>query len=52
LAAIGGGKHINCIENFWNRAKRHLRKYTSIPRQNFHLFVAGAVGSAELSSLN
>ena len=34
-----GGKHINGIENFWNQAKRHLRKYNGIPRQNFNLFL-------------
>jgi transposase len=33
------GRHINGIENFWNQAKRHLRKYNGIPRQNFHLFL-------------
>jgi transposase len=31
--------HINGIENFWNQAKRHLRKYNGIPRQNFNLFL-------------
>lgn len=31
--------HINGIENFWNQAKRHLRKYNGIPKQNFHLFL-------------
>lgn len=31
--------HINGIENFWNQAKRHLRKYNGIPRQHFHLFL-------------
>ena len=31
--------HINGIENFWNQAKRHLRRYNGIPRQNFHLFL-------------
>ncbi|MEL7049808.1 MAG: IS1595 family transposase, partial [Pseudomonadota bacterium] len=31
--------HINGIENFWNQAKRHLRKYNGIPRQNFHLYL-------------
>jgi len=31
--------HINGIENFWNQAKRHLRRYNGIPRQNFHLFI-------------
>jgi transposase len=31
--------HINSIENFWNQAKRHLRKINGIPRQNFGLFL-------------
>jgi transposase len=31
--------HINGIENFWNQAKRHLRRYNGIPQQNFHLFL-------------
>lgn len=31
--------HINGIENFWNQAKRHLRRYNGIPRQNFPLFL-------------
>lgn len=31
--------HINGIENFWNQAKRHLRKFNGIPRQNFGLFL-------------
>ena len=31
--------HINGIENFWNQAKRHLRKYNGIPKQHFHLFL-------------
>src|ERR1700733_16159144 len=26
------GNHINGIENFWNQAKRHLRRYNGIPR--------------------
>lgn len=30
--------HINGIENFWNQAKRHLRKVNGIPRENFGLF--------------
>lgn len=33
------GKHINGIENFWNQAKRILRKYNGIPKHNFHLFI-------------
>jgi len=32
-------KHINGIENFWNQAKRHLRKFNGMPRQHFHLFL-------------
>jgi transposase len=34
-----GHNHINGIENFWNQAKRHLRKFNGIPRQNFGLFL-------------
>ncbi|WP_300702375.1 IS1595 family transposase, partial [uncultured Brachyspira sp.] len=31
--------HINGIENFWNQAKRHLRKFNGIPKEHFHLFI-------------
>ena len=31
--------HINGIENFWNQAKRVLRKYNGIPKKNFPLFL-------------
>jgi transposase len=31
--------HINGIENFWNQAKRHLRKYNGIPKHHFSLFL-------------
>lgn len=31
--------HINGIENFWNQAKRHLRRYNGIPKAHFHLFL-------------
>ena len=31
--------HINGIENFWNQAKRTLRKYNGISMSNFHLFL-------------
>ena len=31
--------HINGIENFWNQAKRHLRKFNGIPSQNFYWFL-------------
>ncbi|MFN5174045.1 MAG: IS1595 family transposase, partial [Holosporaceae bacterium] len=33
--------HINGIENFWNQAKRHLRRFNGIPRQQFPLFLKG-----------
>ena len=35
----GGHNHINGIENFWNQAKRHLRKYNGIPREHFWLYL-------------
>lgn len=31
--------HINGIENFWNQAKRHLRRANGIPRASFFLFL-------------
>ncbi len=31
--------HINGSENFWNQAKRHLRKYNGIPKKHFPLFL-------------
>jgi len=31
--------HINGIENFWNQAKRVLRKYNGIDKKNFPLFL-------------
>jgi transposase len=31
--------HINGIENFWNQAKRHMRKFNGVPRENFALFL-------------
>ncbi len=33
-----GKNHINGIENFWNQAKRVLRKYNGIPKESFPLF--------------
>ena len=37
---FGRGKnHINGIENFWNQAKRVLRKYNGIPKDSFPLFL-------------
>ena len=31
--------HINGTENFWNQAKRHLRRFNGVPKQSFHLFL-------------
>ena len=31
--------HINGIENFWNQAKRHMRKFNGIPKARFGLFL-------------
>jgi len=31
--------HINGIENFWNQAKRVLRKYNGVPKNHFNLFL-------------
>ena len=33
------GNHINGIENFWNQAKRHMRKFNGVPKENFPLFL-------------
>lgn len=39
LEFVQGKNHINGIENFWNQAKRVLRKYNGIPRSTFPLFL-------------
>jgi len=31
--------HINGIENFWNQAKRHMRKFNGVPKEHFGLFL-------------
>ena len=31
--------HINGIENFWNQAKRHMRRFNGVPKENFNLFL-------------
>lgn len=31
--------HINGIENFWNQAKRHMRKFNGVPKEHFRLFL-------------
>ena len=34
-----GKNHINGIENFWNQAKRQLRKFNGVPKEHFGLFL-------------
>jgi transposase len=36
---VKAGNHINGIENFWNQAKRILRKYNGIPKNSFYYFL-------------
>ena len=31
--------HINGIENFWNQAKRHLRRFNGVSKATFPLFL-------------
>ena len=31
--------HINGIENFWNQAKRHMRKFNGVPKEHFGAFL-------------
>ena len=31
--------HINDIENFWNQAKPHMRKFNGISKENFMLYL-------------
>ena len=33
------GNHINGIENFWNQAKRHMRKFNGVPKAQFGLYL-------------
>jgi transposase len=35
--------HINGIENFWNQAKRHLRRFNGIPKTTFNLYLQECV---------
>ena len=42
MGLSGSGKSTlmrNGIENFWNQAKRHLRKYNGSPQHHFNLFL-------------
>lgn len=38
-AFVDDRSHINGIENFWNQAKRHPRRFNGVPRQHFHLYL-------------
>ena len=31
--------HINGIENFWNQAKCHMRKFNGVPKAQFGLYL-------------
>ena len=31
--------YINGIENFWNQAKRHMRKFNGVPKAQFGLYL-------------
>ena len=31
--------HINGIENFWNQAKRYMRKFNGVPKDHFELYL-------------
>ncbi|WP_182419207.1 IS1595 family transposase [Bartonella sp. HY038] len=35
---VDKSNHINGIENFWNQAKRHMRKFNGLLRKNFGPF--------------
>ena len=35
----GKTNHINGIENFWNQAKRHMRRFNGIPKESFYYFL-------------
>lgn len=34
-----GRNYINGIENFWNQAKRHMRKFNGVAREHFALYL-------------
>ena len=35
---VDNRNHINGIENFWNQAKRHPRRFNGVPGQHFHTY--------------
>ena len=42
-----GKNHINGIENFWNQAKRHLRKFNGVPKEGVTRYNAGGCCSMD-----
>jgi len=40
---VRGMSHINGVENFWNQAKRHMRKFNGLKKENFNLFLQECV---------
>jgi len=36
---VNEDNHLNGIENFWSQAKRHLRRFNSIPKEQFPLYL-------------
>ncbi len=36
---VNDRNHINGIENFWNQAKRHLRRFNGVPKAHFYLYI-------------
>ena len=43
-------KYINGIKNFWNQAKRHMRKFNGVPKDHFNLFLKECERRFNLSS--
>ena len=36
---VNNKNHINGVEDFWNQAKRHLRKFNGVPKKHFHFYL-------------
>ncbi len=36
---VADANHINGVENFWNQAKRRLRRCNGVPKEHVHLFL-------------
>ena len=39
ITRVDKQNHINGIENFWNQAKRHMRRFNGIKLDNFYYFL-------------